>query len=290
MVLVFLALLSGVQPLPVRGPAAPVRPGDVILLTIAAAQPATPVVRAFGRSWPGYREDARTWRVLVGVDLETAPGPYTATVSSEGARATYPFTVRRRVFPTRRLTVDPNLVNPPPEARERIDREARELAKIWEKSATERLWSDGFIRPVPDRANSAFGTRSVYNGEPRSQHTGADFLSPPGRPVKAPSRGRIVLVGSRYFTGNTVVIDHGQGLFSLLAHLSEIDVTPGAMVAAGDIVGKVGATGRVTGPHLHWTVRLNGARVDPLSLLGVWLKQPYAHRRPGPPPAEANRP
>src|SRR6266545_4726133 len=180
MVLVFLALLSGVQPLPVSGPAAPVRPGDVILLTIAAAQPATPVVRAFGRSWPGYREDARTWRVLVGVVLETAPGPYTATVSSEGARATYPFTVRRRVFPTRRLTVDPDLVNPPPEARERIEREAREFTEIWKSSAADRLWKDAFVLPVPDPANSAFGTRSFYNGEARSPHSGADFLSPSG--------------------------------------------------------------------------------------------------------------
>ena len=92
--------------------------------------------------------------------------------------------------------------------------------------------------------------------------------------MKAPNAGRVLLVGSRYFTGNTVLIDHGQGLFSLMAHLSEIDVKPDASVAAGEVVGKVGATGRVTGPHLHWTVRLNGARIDPLSLLHVLGKSP----------------
>ena len=125
------------------------------------------------------------------------------------------------------------------------------------------------MRPVPDVANSAFGTHSVFNGKPTSQHTGADFLSPSGRPVEAPNAGRVVIAGPRYFSGNTVVIDHGQGLFSVLAHLSEIDVAVGDSVAAGRVVGKVGATGRVTGPHLHWAVRLNGARVDPLSLLDV---------------------
>jgi murein DD-endopeptidase MepM/ murein hydrolase activator NlpD len=127
---------------------------------------------------------------------------------------------------------------------------------------------------VPDEANSSFGTRSIYNGQPRSPHSGADFLSPAGRPVKAPNAGRIVLAASQYFTGNTVIIDHGLGLFSLLAHLSEIDVELGDTVAPGDVVGKVGATGRVTGPHLHWTVRVNNARVDPLSLLYVLGESP----------------
>ena len=123
------------------------------------------------------------------------------------------------------------------------------------------------IRPVPDEANSSFGTRSVYNGEARSPHGGTDFLSPTGRPIKAPAAGRVVLAGPQYFSGNTVIIDHGLGLFSLLAHMSEIDVKAGDRVTAGDVIGKVGATGRVTGPHLHWTVRLNNTRVDPLSLL-----------------------
>ncbi len=142
-----------------------------------------------------------------------------------------------------------------------------ELHEIWDHPAPQRLWASLFVRPVPDPANSAFGTRSVYNGEPRSPHSGADFLSPTGRPVKAPNAGRVRLAASLYFTGNTVIIDHGLGLFSLLAHLSEIDVKDGEEVTAGQIIGKVGATGRVTGPHLHWTVRDNNARVDPLSLL-----------------------
>jgi murein DD-endopeptidase MepM/ murein hydrolase activator NlpD len=170
-------------------------------------------------------------------------------------------------FPTRTLTVDDAYVNPPPEVTERITREAEELAKIYRESATDRLWTEPFVRPVSEDANSAFGSRSVFNGEARSPHSGADFRSPAGTPVHAPNRGRVVLAKELYFTGNTVIIDHGLGLFSLFAHFSAIDVAAGETVTTGQVVGNVGATGRVTGPHLHWGLRLDGARVDPLSLL-----------------------
>jgi murein DD-endopeptidase MepM/ murein hydrolase activator NlpD len=254
-------------PLTVTHAARALRPGELVVLTITAPASHRVTVRAFNRDWPVHPITPRSWRSLVGIDLGTRAGRHDVLVVSGDARTSYPLIVRTRAFPTRRLTVDPALVTPPPEARERIEREARELAAAWDSSAPEALWSGQFIEPVPDPANSAFGTHSVYNGERRSQHSGADFASPTGRPVKAPNNGRVVLAGSRYFTGDTVLIDHGQGLFSLMAHLSEIDVKPGDRVAAGDVVGKVGATGRVTGPHLHWTVRLNGARIDPLSLL-----------------------
>ena len=125
------------------------------------------------------------------------------------------------------------------------------------------------MRPVPHDANSAFGTRSIFNGKPRNAHGGADFLSPGGTPVHAPNAGRVAIARSLYFSGNTVVIDHGLGLFSTLAHLSVIEVLEGDPVSAGQVVGLVGATGRVTGAHLHWAVRASGARVDPLSLLAL---------------------
>ena len=149
---------------------------------------------------------------------------------------------------------------------ERIEREARELAAAWELSSDVPLWSGRFVDPVPDAANSAFGTHSVYNGVPRSQHSGADFASPTGTPVLAPGGGRVVLAESLYFTGGTVVIDHGLGLVSLLAHLSRIDVRVGTDVVTGAVIGLVGATGRVTGPHLHWIVRYGAVSVDPMSV------------------------
>jgi murein DD-endopeptidase MepM/ murein hydrolase activator NlpD len=248
-----------------------VRPGEVVLLTIDAPASAQQVsVRAFDREWPAYREaNSGKWRAVVGIDLDTKIGTYDALVAAGTERATERLAVTRRVFPTRRLTINPDLVHPPPDQEARVEREAKHLHDLWDHSAPQRLWTTAFVRPVPDDANSAFGTRSIYNGEARPPHTGADFLSPVGRPVKAPNAGRVVLADPQYFSGNTVIIDHGLGLFSVLAHFSEIDVKVGDMVTAGQIVGKVGATGRVTGPHLHWGVRLNNARVDPLSLLYV---------------------
>lgn len=266
--LVVLGLLRPADALTVTHAARALSPGEVVVLTIDGAT--APVgVRAFNVTWTAFPAGGHRWRALVGIDLGTKPGRYEVTVTSGGAQITRPLTVRARSFPTRRLTVDPALVNPPPDAQARIEREARELEAVWAGSPPDRLWSERFVRPVPDDANSAFGTHSIFNGEPRAQHGGADFLSPEGRPVTAPNAGRVVIAAARYFSGNTVVLDHGQGLFSLLAHLSEIDVKPGDLVPAGAVVGKVGATGRVTGAHLHWTVRLNGARVDPLSLLHV---------------------
>ena len=245
-----------------------------MVLAIVTAAPATSVrIRAFGRDLLPFALDARTWRVLVGIDLETAPRTYPVTVEAVGtgavARATHRLVVVPRRFPTRTLTVDPAFVNPPASALPRIERETAELNQLWANSAATRLWDGPFSRPVPDAANSAFGTRSILNGEPRSPHSGADFNSATGTLIKAPNGGRVVVSGDRYFTGNTVMIDHGLTLFSLFAHLSEIDVHVGDVVKTDDVIGKVGATGRVTGPHLHWSVRVNGARVDPLSLLSV---------------------
>ena len=260
--------------LTVTAKARSVRPGELVVLTVAARQSISEVrARAFGRDLPTFAVDARTWRVLVAIDLDVAPRSYSVDIvaSHEGAEftATHRLAVTPRQFRTRKLTVDPAFVNPPPDAVERIAREAAELNDLWSHSETTKLWTGAFVRPVSEEANSAFGTRSILNGEPRSPHSGADFNSPTGTPIKAPNGGRVVLAGDRYFTGNTVLVDHGLTLFSLFAHLSEIDVQPGATVAAGEVIGKVGATGRVTGPHLHWSVRINGARIDPLSLLAV---------------------
>lgn len=241
------------------------RAGEVLRVTITDGE-APVTVRAFDRQWPVYAEGDR-WLALVGIDLDTKPGSYDLMITTAHGAIHRTVTLQPHAFPTRRLTVDPDLVHPPPEMQDRIEREARELRDIWDHSVPQRLWAAPFTRPVPDPANSAFGTRSIYNGEPRAPHTGADFLSPAGRPIAAPNDGRVVLAAPLYFTGNTVIIDHGAGLFSLFAHLSELAVRAGDAVSAGQVVGQVGATGRVTGPHLHWTVRLDNARVDPLSLV-----------------------
>ena len=250
-----------------------IHPGELVLLKVrTAASVAIMRVHGLGREFPAFRESPAEWRALVGIDLDVKPGAYEiSAVTGEAAadQATYRLVVAPKTFAIRKLTVDPAFVNPPPEAQERIQADAARLNRIWASSSPMKLWSRSFVRPVSAPSNSAFGTRSVFNGESRNPHGGADFSSLAGTPVASPNAGLIVLAADLYFTGNTVVIDHGLGLFSLFAHLESIDVKEGDAVKTSQVLGRVGATGRVTGPHLHWTVRVNDARVDPLSLLAV---------------------
>jgi len=251
-----------------------VQPGELVVLTIAPSSRVERVrLRAFDRDVAAFTAPEPSgeprWQALVGIDLDVKPGTYPVAIDADEGRlrATYDLVVAPKHFPTRRLTVNESFVNPPPSERERIEREAKLLENVWVSPAPERLWTAPFVRPVAEPANSRFGTRSIFNGVPRAPHGGADFLSPAGTPIHAPGGGRIAIARGLYFTGNTVVIDHGLGLFSTLAHLSVIDVDEGDRVTAGQVVGKVGATGRVTGPHLHWAVRAGNARVDPIALL-----------------------
>jgi hypothetical protein len=258
------------EPLRISARSRSMEPGELVVLSIAGTDPNDTVrVRAFNRDVVAYSAGDHEWRALVGIDLDVKPGTHVVTVGAGTRRATYDLDVKPHKFPTRRLTVDESFVTPPPSEEARIAREARLLESVWASAPSERRWTGPFLRPVPQAANSAFGTRSIFNGKPRSAHGGADFLSPGGTPVRAPNAGRVVIARNLYFSGNTVVIDHGLGVFSMLAHLSEIDVHEGDAIEAGRIVGTVGATGRVTGPHLHWAVRASGARVDPLSLLAL---------------------
>jgi Peptidase family M23 len=267
------ALLMAPAPIQISERSRSLQPGEIVVLSITVPETSDKVrVRAFDRDVAVYPDGDRAWRALVGIDLDVKPGTYPVTVTAAGAvpaRATYDLVVKPRLFRTRRLTVNEAFVTPPPSEQERIDRDAALLAGVWSAPAGERLWTAPFVRPVPQEANSAFGTRSIFNGKPRNAHGGADFLSPAGTPIQAPNAGRVAVARNLYFSGNTVIIDHGLGLFSMLAHLSAIDVHEDDRVTTGQILGRVGATGRVTGPHLHWAVRASGARVDPLSLLAL---------------------
>ncbi len=250
------------------------QPGELVVLTITTPAPvATMRGRAFDRPLTPWRVDDTTWRALIGIDLDVTPGTYTVTVETGPAaapvRAARRLAVSAKQFPTRRLTVSPEFVDPPPTVLARIEADAKRLSAVWRSSGTAPLWTGAFTTPVPERANSAFGSRSIFNGQARSPHGGADFPSPEGTPIRAPNGGRVVLAGDLYYTGQTVAVDHGLGLVSLFAHLSAIDVAEGESVEPGQVMGRVGSTGRVTGAHLHWTVRAGGARIDPLSLLAV---------------------
>ena len=127
-----------------------------------------------------------------------------------------------------------------------------------------------FDRPVPGRQSSPFGVRRFFNGEERNPHSGLDFAASTGTPIKAPAAGKVILVGDYFFNGKTVFVDHGQGLISMFCHLSAIDVAVGQEIPRGGVLGKVGSTGRATGPHLHWNVSLNGSRIDPAIFIGTF--------------------
>ena len=250
-----------------------IQPGELVVLTVTTRTPVADVqVRAFDRDLPSVQITPTRWRVLVGIDLETPRGRHDVTITAGPVPATtvtHTLTVTSKQFRTRQLTVDPAFVDPPADTLVRIREEAERINSVWASSLDTPLWSGPFVRPVADAANSAFGSRSVYNGQARSPHGGADFASPAGTPVKSANVGRVALAGDLYFTGNTVIIDHGAGLFSFYAHLRTIAVRESDLVTTGQVIGEVGATGRVTGPHLHWAVRANNARVDPMSLLSV---------------------
>jgi hypothetical protein len=223
--------------------------------------------------WQDY--ESRVFQALLGVDLYQDPGDATLRVRAvaEGAapvECRVELRVRDGGFPVQMLQVEPKYVEPSPEDAERSKREAAELRRLFASATNERLWQKGFESPVAGHAPSgSFGKRRVFNGQPRSPHSGEDFGAPAGTPVRAPARGRVVLAKSLFFLGDTVILDHGFGLYSFYGHLSAIDVKPGTIVEPGAVLGKVGATGRVTGAHLHWGVRLGDARVNPLDLLAL---------------------
>ncbi len=250
-------------------------PGEAVLLRVEASGPLTEVrATAFDETVRFYEAADGVWHGLVGIDLGVEPGDHDVALRIVPATGTaiahiYTLSVEHKAYRTRQLTVAPRYVAPPPEVGERIAREARQQAAIFATVTDERLWRGSWARPVPGRATGAFGSRSVFNGQPRSPHSGADFRAAEGTPVTAPNVGTVVLTGDTYFSGGSVILDHGWGLYSYFAHLSKILVEEGDLVEPGQAVGHAGATGRVTGPHLHWTLRLNGARVDPLSLIEI---------------------
>jgi murein DD-endopeptidase MepM/ murein hydrolase activator NlpD len=252
-----------------------VPPGGVVLLTVRASQPLSELKgQAFGRPIWFWPDEAHTaWQGLIASGLNAKPGPYTVTANGKGnkgeATATFSLRVESKQFETRRLKVDPSFVNPPESEGPRIAREVKLMAEVFAHITPERLWHGPFEVPVPGTATSSFGRLSVLNGESRGRHQGADFRAATGTPVHAPNGGRVALASDLYFSGNTVIIDHGLGMFSLLAHFSRISVEIGSTVARGDVLGESGATGRVTGPHLHWALRLGDASVDPLALVAT---------------------
>ena len=212
-------------------------------------------------------------RALIGVDLEKAAGKYELkvtgqTASGEKMSCSAMVAVKAGRFATEKLHVGKQFVEPSPEQIKRANEERQQLREIFDRVTPERLWDGPFRVPLDGVSiGGNFGKRRILNGNPGSPHSGVDFPAPTGTPVHATQEGRVVLAEELFFSGNTVVLDHGLGIYTLYGHLSEIGVKAGDELAAGDVLGKVGATGRVTGPHLHWGLTVERARVNPLQLV-----------------------
>jgi len=255
--------------------------GSLLLLELRSANQPIMEIKATwdNREVPFWQESKPTekfpdiWRALLGIDLDLKPQQYPLTLAAKTESAqeltcSASVDVKEGKFATESLKVAPNFVQPDPEQLARAEAERQRLRAIFATITPDRLWDGSFHYPLAGITTGGnFGKRRVLNGQPGSPHSGVDFPAPTGTPVYAPQRGRVVLAEPLYFSGNTVVLDHGLGLYTLYAHFESISVQPGDLVDTGALLGKVGATGRVTGPHLHWGATVNRARTNPLQLI-----------------------
>ena len=242
-------------------------PGGIVTFKLAGAPDRSPSVAFNGRTVMVVRHQD-TWLAILGIGLSIAPGEYHVDVQlPEGGEQKLPFTVNDKKYSVQQLKVPPNQVNLSPEDEARVTKETEKVRAALDGFSPVAPTTLRFEQPVPGRRSSSFGLRRMFNGESRNPHSGMDIAAPTGTPIKAPLAGRVVDVGTYFFNGGNVIIDHGQGLATMYCHLSKIRVEVGQELKRGDVLGDVGATGRVTGPHLHWGVSLNGAMVDPALFL-----------------------
>ena len=208
-----------------------------------------------------------TWRAIVGIPLTVKPG--IQQISAGGRDLN--FTVGNKKYPEQRITLkNQRQVNPNPDDIKRIDNELAIQIKAYRTFSPNTPSNLLLDKPVNGPLSSKFGVRRFFNGEERNPHAGLDFAVPAGTPIKTPEAGKVILIGNYFFNGNTVFVDHGQGFISMFCHMSKVDTKVGQQLARGDVVGKVGSTGRATGPHMHWNVSLNDARVDPAIFIGAF--------------------
>lgn len=226
-----------------------------------------------GREFPLYaspREGSGVYEGIFAVPYLLEPGKYPVIVNvDDRAGAKLTLTVREGEYRSERLRVDPSKVSPPEEVIPRLKSESEEVNGIYARITRDKMWRGPFRMPVKSAVTSPFGTKRLYNGQLKGFHRGLDLRARTGKGIRAPEKGRVVLAKDLYFTGNTVILDHGYGVYTVYAHLSRFKVKSGDTVEPGQVIGLAGATGRVNGPHLHWSAVIHGERVNPMDLTKV---------------------
>lgn len=245
-------------------------PGDIA--TVVVSNVTGTVEGTFNGQQLHFNPVKKTFKAIIGVDLNQKPGKYPLEVVIKGKKLLKDIRIVKKKYPLQRLTLPEGMVVLSPENEARTDLEQKTIAAIWPVDSV-RIWKGNFIDPLPGKkVGTPFGVRRIINNIPKNSHSGVDITADEGEQVLAPNDGVVVLVADQFYSGNSVVLDHGQGIYTMFFHLSKINVRFGQAVLKGDTIALVGSTGRSTGAHLHWGVRMQNAKVDPLDLIKLKLE------------------
>ncbi len=245
-------------------------PGDIV--TVVVKNAAGPVEGTFNGKKLYFNEVQNFSEAVLGIDLNIEPGTYPLEVMSNGKKLLKNIKIMKKKYPVQRLTLPEDMVILSPENEARVERDQKKTSSIWPVDSV-RVWNGNFIDPLPGKKiGTPFGVRRIINKIPKNPHSGVDITADEGDPVLAPNDGVVVLVDDQFYSGKSVILDHGQGIYTMFFHLSKIKVRYGQAIMKGDIIALVGSTGRSTGAHLHWGARLQGAKVDPLELIRLKLE------------------
>ncbi|GLK89101.1 peptidoglycan DD-metalloendopeptidase family protein [Pseudomonas turukhanskensis] len=245
-------------------------PGGVAVIDLGAGT-GTPTATYQGKPVLVVHEQGQRWLAIVGVPLTSKAGPQNIVATDASGIRTLSFNVGSKRYAEQRITLkNQRQVNPNPADLKRIEKELAEQTRAYQRFSPGTPSNLLLDKPVNGPLSSRFGVRRFFNGEERNPHSGLDFAVGAGTPIKTPAAGKVILIGNYFFNGNTVFVDHGQGFISMFCHMSKIDVKLGQQLARGAVVGKVGSTGRATGPHMHWNISLNDVRVDPAIFIGAF--------------------
>lgn len=242
--------------------------GDVLVISITA--PDGNLQSTFmDKRLHFFKTESGNYIALAGIDMKTTPGEYPLTLFYDNKKIFERYMkISQASFGIQRLTLPKDKVDLTPEILKRVSIEQTRLSALW-PVINEKLWKGRFIMPVNSSITSAFGMKRIINKEERSPHSGIDIKADEGTPIAAPNNGRVALIDDQFFGGKTIVIDHGYGIYSIFNHLSKIAVSDGQLLKRGKIIGYTGSTGRATGPNLHWGVRLQRERINPVSLVNL---------------------